>query len=257
VPCLVSLLISILTLGAGFAVLRDLGQAAYCVALLQLLFFSYGHVYEFIGDFLGRHIHLIGCYSVAAAGALFLLFRVRNKLDEVTKFLNFMSVSLFFLPALAVGITAMSPTVEKEIAGAAADNSSQEVLKYSRSSPIPDVYYIIFDGYTGAASLQHFFGFDNKEFLGFLKEKGFEVVSDAHSNYVHTIDSLTSTLNMELGNYDSGDARKRMFYNNQVTKNFKALGYKYVHVASGLHAATRFASVDVPFEQGFSKESSV
>ena len=48
-PCLVSLLVSLLLLGVGFAALRDIAQAACCVALLQLLFFSYGHLYELGG----------------------------------------------------------------------------------------------------------------------------------------------------------------------------------------------------------------
>lgn len=254
-PCLISLLISTLMLGAGFVVLKHLALAGCCVALVQLLFFSYGHVYELIRDTfgadLGRHRYLIGGYFAIATGALFLLYRVRNELDAVTKFLNFMSISLFFFPAVTVGIGVANQPVEQEIAAPAADNSLQQVLKYSKAAPMPDVYYIILDGYTGAESLEHFFGFDNGEFVGFLKEKGFEVVPDAHSNFVHTIDSVTSTLNMELGNYDTADARKRMFFNNRVTKNFKALGYKYVHFASRLHQASRFASVDVSFDHGF------
>jgi hypothetical protein len=242
-------------LGAGFVVLRRLALAGCCVALLQLLFFSYGHVYELIRDILGadlgRHRYLISGYLAIATGTLFLLYRVRNELDEVTKFLNFMSISLFFFPAVAIGLGAANPPVEQEIATAAADDSSHRVLKYSQAAPLPDVYYIILDGYTSAESLEHFFGFDNDEFVGLLRGKGLEVVDDSQSNIVHTIYYMTSTLNMELGGYDTADARERMFFNNRVTKNFKSLGYKYVHFASRLHQAAQFASVDVSFDHGF------
>jgi hypothetical protein len=255
VPCLISILIAVIMVGAGFIVVRDLALAACCVALLQLLFFSYGHVYEFIreafGAGLGRHRYVIGCYLVGAAGGFILLYRFRKGLGEVTKFLNIMSIALFILPAVSVASMVMGSSVENDAVGAGPDNPPQQVLKYSKSTPMPDVYYIILDGYTGAESLEHFFDFDNKEFVGFLREKGFQVVNNAHSNFVHTIDSLTSTLNMELANYDSAVGRKKMFFNNQVTKNFKALGYKYVHFASRLHEATRFASVDRSFDHGF------
>jgi hypothetical protein len=258
-PCLISLLISFLMLGAGFIVLRDLARAACCVALLQLLFFSYGHVHTLLVDAIGRvlvrHRYLAGLYFVAGAAALFLLLRTRKGLDDVTRFLNFMSVALFFLPALTVGSMAMARAtehpVEEEMASDAAGGSSQEALNYAKAGPMPDVYYIVLDGYTDAVSLEHFFDFDNEEFLGFLREKGFHVVADARSNYLHTNDSMTATLNMELSNYASRDARKRSFHENQVTKNFKALGYKYVHFACGLHDVTRFPSIDVLHEQGF------
>lgn len=255
VPSLVSLLIALLMVGTGYVVLRDLGHAACFVALLQLLFFSYGYVYELIRDAfgpgIGRHRYMSVCYLVAAAAGFLLLYRFRQGLDEVTKFLNIMSLALFIVPAVSIAGMLVRSSVESDAIGAGPDNPPQQPLEYSRSGPMPDVYFIILDGYTNAETLNYFFDYDNQEFIGFLRERGFQVVNNAHSNFVHTIDSLTSTLNMELAPYDNAVGRKEMFFNNQITKNFKALGYEYVHFASRLHEASRFASVDRTFDHGF------
>jgi len=253
VPSLISLLIAVVMAGAGFVVLRDLAQAACFVALVQLLFFSYGHVYEIIRDLpvIGRLRYLTAGYLVAGAAGFVLLYRFRKGLDEVTKFLNILSMALFIVPAVSIASMLMGSSVKNDDAAIGRDNPSQQEVKYSGPGPMPDVYYIILDGYTSAETLEHFFDFDNKEFVDFLRERGFTVVDNAQSNFVHTIDSLTSTVNMELAPYETAAERKKAFFNNQMTKNFKALGYEYVHLASRLHEASRFASVDRSFDHGF------
>jgi hypothetical protein len=252
-PSLISILITVIMAGAGYIVLRDLALAVCFVALVQLLFFSYGHVYDFVREVpgIGRHRYLSACYLVAGAAGFVLLYRFRKGLDEVTKFLNILSMAGFIVPAVSIASMLMGSSVKNDAVAIGPDNPSQQELKYSRPGPMPDVYYIILDGYTSAETLEHFFDFDNKEFVDFLRERGFTVVDNAHSNFTHTIDSLTSTLNMELAPYDNAVGRKEMFFNNQITKNFKALGYEYVHFASRLHEASRFASVDRTFDHGF------
>ena len=252
-PSLISILIAITIAGAGYIVLRDLALAACFVALVQLLFFSYGHVYDVIRDIptIGRHRYLMACYGLIGAAGIFLLYRFRKDLDEVTKFLNILSMALFIVPVISIAGMFLGSSVKNDAVATGPEDPMQQELIYSGSAPMPDVYYIILDGYTSAATLEHFFDFDNKEFVEFLRDRGFTVLDSAQSNFVHTIDSLTSTVNMELAPYENATERKIAFFNNQITKNFKALGYEYVHVASRLHEASRFASVDRSFEHGF------
>ena len=61
----------------------------------------------------------------------------------------------------------------------------------------PDIYYIILDEYPNNESLKKNYGFDNTEFLTFLENSGFYVVNNSFSNYPTTIQSLSSSLNME------------------------------------------------------------
>jgi hypothetical protein len=60
-----------------------------------------------------------------------------------------------------------------------------------------DIYFIVVDGYARSDMLQEMFGFDNSEFITYLREKGFTVPTSSHSNYPSTPLSIASTLNME------------------------------------------------------------
>ena len=61
----------------------------------------------------------------------------------------------------------------------------------------PDVYYIILDAYASPETLKTQGNFDDKEFLDFLKSRGFYVVPKAASNYDRTPFSISSSLNMD------------------------------------------------------------
>jgi hypothetical protein len=62
---------------------------------------------------------------------------------------------------------------------------------------LPDIYFIVLDGYARSDILMDFYLFDNSEFLDSLKSRGFVVPSESRSNYAKTAVSITSTLNME------------------------------------------------------------
>ena len=61
----------------------------------------------------------------------------------------------------------------------------------------PDIYYLIFNRYASAATLQRYFDFSNPPFLAFLEEHGFCVARGSHANYLKTGHSLASTLQMD------------------------------------------------------------
>jgi hypothetical protein len=61
----------------------------------------------------------------------------------------------------------------------------------------PDIYYFILDGYGRADILQEFYGLDNSGFLNDLSAMGFYIAEDSHSNYLQTVLSLASSLNLD------------------------------------------------------------
>jgi hypothetical protein len=65
---------------------------------------------------------------------------------------------------------------------------------------LPDIYYIVLDGYAREDILKELYGFDNSEFLNFLKGNGFVVPPKSRSNYPKTALSIASTLNMDYIN---------------------------------------------------------
>ena len=53
-------------------------------------------------------------------------------------------------------------------------------------TPLPDVYYVILDGYTRGDVLGEVYRFDNEPFLSALEERGFVVARESYSNYPAT-----------------------------------------------------------------------
>jgi hypothetical protein len=72
-----------------------------------------------------------------------------------------------------------------------------QVVAVKSVEPRPDIYYIILDAYGRADVLQTIYEFDNSSFLDALKARGFYVAEESSSNYIQTMLSLSSSLNMD------------------------------------------------------------
>ena len=60
---------------------------------------------------------------------------------------------------------------------------------------LPDIYYIILDGYARSDVMKAFFDFDNSPFLDRLEKLGFFIARDSIANYCQTPLSLSASLN--------------------------------------------------------------
>lgn len=59
----------------------------------------------------------------------------------------------------------------------------------------PDIYFVVFDGYTSSRCLREEFKFDNSNLDSFIKRRGFYIAENSKSNYNVTPFSLASILN--------------------------------------------------------------
>src|SRR5262249_52698324 len=116
----------------------------------------------------------------------------------------------------------------------------------------PDVYYIILDAFANSHTLKDLLtGYDNHEFIDFLKSKGFYVVPEAASNYDRTHFSMSSSLNMQhidglvrrIGNY--GMSYDMLLQDSCTSRLFKRLGYKFVNVSSGATTTDIIPEADI------------
>jgi hypothetical protein len=71
-----------------------------------------------------------------------------------------------------------------------------QVLRPTAGAPMPDIYYIILDGYGRSDTLEQVYGFDNSDFLAGLQELGFVVAECSQSNYAQTELSIASSTNL-------------------------------------------------------------
>jgi len=107
----------------------------------------------------------------------------------------------------------------------------------------PDIYYILMDGYARADTLKEIHGYNNSEFLNFLRKKGFYIAGKSLANYDQTWLALASVFNLTYLNdmvgqngmvSDNRTPLKNMIQNNQVVPFLKSFGYKFVSFESGL-----------------------
>ena len=198
-PCAVVAAIASLLWGLLYALLRDHHKCALLIAAFWVPFHAYGALADGLKAALragASPLPVLAVVALIALGgaALFVwLWRTRRDLAGLTKGLNLLGTCLLVVPLTTYGLARIrqeAPAATTQSAGAA--SLSPEAL-----AALPDIYYIIPDSYPRADVLRDTFGHDNTPFLDALKERGFHVVEDAHSNYPKTQMSLASSMNLD------------------------------------------------------------
>jgi len=244
-PILISLLVTLLTLVFLIFLLKDPHKAALISSLALIIFFSYGHVfgaienYKIAGMVIGRNKFLLPASLILFAVASLVGIRSKWDLPRLTKIVNFLVASLILFSLTSIGNYALehglkiSKTKVQVLAGIPTKVTED-------SEKLPDIYYIILDGYARASTLKTVHKFDNSEFLNKLKNRGFYVVDKSQSNYSITLDSVTSSLNMryldEIAELpDEVQKREKaieMLRNNEVSKFLRGKGYTTLNIGT-------------------------
>ncbi len=248
-----SLLVALLGAAILFILARwllsDWDKAGLVASLTLLLFFSYGHVYGETrmwvlgGLAIGRHRLLVPLFLAAWALGIWWIARQKRDLRVLTQTVNVISLFLLVFPLIRIGrfyVSTYSSAVPELNQASAAGTTS---LQPGKSTP--DIYYIILDGYSRDDTLQQFYHFDNSSFLKALTDMGFYVARCAHSNYMQTQLSLSSSLNMNyVQALDERFADPQnisrvglpgFIRHSQVRQILEGLGYKSVAFESGYY----------------------
>jgi hypothetical protein len=175
-----------------------------------------------------------------------------------TVFLNLFSILLVVFP-LAQVILVKAPTLGRP--------PRQAVPFPLPSQPqdrsLPDIYYIILDGYARPDVMKRLFDFDAEPFLQHLESKGFYLANRSIANYCQTPLCLSSSLNGvyldELVQGLGADQTElaSLIGKNNVVETLKPLGYKFVTFATGFDP-TEHPHADLylsprPFSTGFER----
>jgi hypothetical protein len=181
-------------------ILRDWSKAGLITSILLIVFFSYGHLYKVLRDnglspLVVRHRILIPLILLAICALIVYIWKSRKDLGALTMFFNIAgAVLVVILLAQLIGYELRASTREEK------STTESVVSQQSNSASVtsgPDIYYIILDGYGREDVLKELYGYDNSEFIKELKERGFYVADDSYANYMQTVLSLSSSLNMK------------------------------------------------------------
>lgn len=229
------------------AIYGDLGRAGIMVSALLFAFFSYGRLCDALWhrQLLASRgmLELAVMLGLLAALALvaLVLWRRPNSFGRAS---NVLALTSLCLGLMVVGQLARrySPPVDSSQTTASGTSAvvQQGVPQLESSGrPLPDIYYIILDGYARNDVLEAVYGFDNSAFTGYLKQRGFYVAERSHSNYAMTFLSLASSLNLSYVNDVAAQigpqqlTRQPMYAlirRNLVARTLKSAGYRTIHI---------------------------
>ena len=164
---------------------------------------------------------------------------VKRNLATLMQFVALVALALVLFNVARIGVNVSRSTngvfANSEFANATfnADSGGRQ---------LPDIYYIVLDGYGREDVLEQNFAYVNKEFTDWLAQKGFFVASNSRSNYVHTHLSMAASLNIRYltEKENAGELVKE----NGVTRFLQGLGYQYVHFGSGWAITKRSKRAD-------------
>ena len=243
-------------------VLKSARKSGLIVSLYLILFFSFGHIFNIVNDFsigefdIGRYSYLLILYFIIFVIGTIYLLRTKIELNSITKITNVVVIALLAVTFVGILTTSMNEytSVNENVLQKTNLHDVQETTQLQiLNKKLPNVYYIILDEYGSQKSLQQFFNYDNKNFVSFLKEKGFFVVENSYANYPTTKLSLGSSMNMKYLNYltDSLGIESKnqhildlIVSENFVMQNFKSNGYDIINMGSLWGPNNEFKIVD-------------
>ncbi len=238
-------------------VLQSFIKSSLVVTLLSIGFFSFGHLTGILRDVgffseISQTLDFIILALILSLAMIFFVYlrKTKKSFEGLTQFLN---VAALALVLLQFGLVA-DIHVERLKQTSQLENLGSSVYVPEK---LPDIYYLIFDGYGREDVLKEIYKYDNSGFINELRERGFFVADSSYSNYCATVQSLSSSLNFDylqsLGNFNPQAFDRTplaiMLGNNRVFNFLKDFGYKTIAFESG-HSPTQIENADYYFEPG-------
>lgn len=245
-----TLVLLVVGVGVGRLVGVTPARVALIVSLVVVLLLTYGHAWNLAGDWLGLHRYLlVGWAALGAIGTAWLLLAAGSTIARATTAVTITAgvlVAINVVPILGLA----QRTVGAEVAATTGDGGA------GGSGAGRDVWYLVFDRYAGAPTLATIYDYDNAEFLGELRDRGFAIAEGATANYLKTALSLASSLNMEPLDASALAAEAtsgkdwtplyRIIQTSYAVERFlHERGYRYIHVGVRRGATYTNAAADL------------
>lgn len=168
----------------------------------SLYIFYYFHVlYEWLNKF--SFLSFVGHYTVLLplilAGIILLIVYLKKKESRFKSFYYNTNIILILLLAAGIIQYIFQSFNNTPIKHDQANPLKPLVKSYTPCDTCisPDIYFLIFDGYTNTKTLKKEFDYDNHEIEKQLEKKDFFIARHSKSNYNFTHMSLSSELNLD------------------------------------------------------------
>ncbi len=247
--------------------LRDAPRAGLVCSLCSLLFFTFGHIQTILTRAIQQAVAINVLMAVWSAililGVWVIARKVRRSPTRLTQVLNITAAAALVLGGYPLVIdairdlthtTALRGSAAQDVPGMESPSPASEGIARAEQR---DIYYIILDGFGSEDSLREIYDIENLDLYGYLKEAGFQVAKQSHSNYMITMQSIPSSLNFhyldELIEIDPQAFNYGPFEtlvdDNQASVFLRKMGYRTMMISSGF-VATKMENADVLIEAG-------
>jgi hypothetical protein len=246
---------------------RDRLRAGYLTSVIILVLFFINYQTVFPEKYKIYNYHISSFWIIALMWILiFTLMNSRLIWGRIrpsifNQFLNLTGALLLLLPISQISINFInqlrtSPEVVQT-------QELSEITLPTIPDQLPDIYYIILDGYARQDILKEIYGVNNFSFLHFLDGLGFYIANESTSNYMQTALSLASSLNLRYLDELKFDQKtldrkplKSLIQDSQVGKILRRAGYEIILVASSYQFTEDF-DADIILSQTYSPFSPI
>ena len=208
--------------------------APYAVIIyyFEVVFYFFSPIELFFETYLPALAHYKYLLPLLLTVGISLYFPLRKK-KTVPSHL-FLYLNMLMLILLVIDCSQLIIKTAPKINALLSDKTTDTYLLPPCDSCLkPDVYFIIFDGYTGSDALQQYWHYDNSALDSFFHNRGFFTAAHSTSNYNYTSFSIGSTLNMDYHQTTFNQKIDLLLYckgirsieNNVVCRLFQHLGY--------------------------------
>ena len=198
IPALAGVLVAAFFGSLAWLLFRNKFKAAGMTSVFMLLFFSFRDISTWVEGRTGVTETASEWLTLFLMLLILLLFgsiglRIIRNMREMNLYFNVLSVLFLLYSSYILTRNVMETGVWQE----RLQPSVPPVAADAGDDSLPDIYYIILDGYGSQHALRKYYEFDNGAFIDQLEEMGFYVAAGSNSNYIQTSLSLCSSLNSD------------------------------------------------------------
>ena len=240
---------------AAYTATRYVHISALITMAISLCFSLSGHVYRLVAERESLVVWTLMVLIVAVfVVAELLKMRDVEFREQFTLVLNLIASAMILMQAITLfaqySDTYANPLQSIKDEGTTA--AQETAAKIHDSSTMPDIYFIIPDGYPSDAWLKSEMNFDNGAFTEALLARGFVVAPHAQSNYGTSLPSLAALLNMRHFNsnpseFSEEDYLRLAISDSKVAHFLQQQGYTYVQLLSGYFFPSPIADINRDF----------
>lgn len=230
---------------------KDFEYAAWGTTLFILWLFS-GHVYLFLlrqssfwrTPFGGILALVLFSSALILFAGRWLWGKIKSR-KTITVFLNVVSIALVLFSVWAIVSTLFRSNVQVRMIKDRV--TGFEIPATEENGNLPDIYFIVLDGYGREDILRDLYGFDNSEFASFLRDSGFYVADRSSPNYPQTELSISSSMNLNyldayvegFGDTSDRSPLRELMQHTVLRRFLEEQGYTFV----ALPSAALFAQI--------------